>query len=137
VFEWSNAQIGVGAEAGHAFDLPPDHPDAGTGVSGYYFWLFPNTMLNFYPWGISVNHVRPVSVDRTVVSFYAWVRDPARRDGGPGGALDGVEREDEAVVERAQRGVRSRLYDRGRFSPAHEQCVHHFHRLLARCLRVP
>jgi len=44
--------------------------------------------------------------------------------------LDRVEREDEAIVEAVQRGVRSRLYDRGRYSPTREQGVHHFHRLL-------
>jgi len=30
-----------------------------------------------------------------------------------------------------QRGVSGRLYDRGRYSPARETGVHHFHRLLA------
>jgi choline monooxygenase len=49
-----------------------------------------------------------------------------------GGALDRVEIEDEQIVEQVQRGVRSRLYDRGRYSPAREAGVHHFHRLLAR-----
>jgi phenylpropionate dioxygenase-like ring-hydroxylating dioxygenase large terminal subunit len=42
-----------------------------------------------------------------------------------------VELEDEAIVEQVQKGVRSRLYDRGRYSPARETGVHHFHRLLA------
>ena len=26
-------------------------------VAAWYFWLFPNLMLNFYPWGLSVNEV--------------------------------------------------------------------------------
>jgi phenylpropionate dioxygenase-like ring-hydroxylating dioxygenase large terminal subunit len=38
--------------------------------------------------------------------------------------------EDEAVVEAVQRGVRSRLYRRGRYSPSRETGVHHFHRML-------
>ncbi|HYC37612.1 MAG TPA: SRPBCC family protein [Usitatibacter sp.] len=33
-----------------------------------------------------------------------------------------------------QRGVRSRLYGRGRYSPARERGVHHFHRLLCEFL---
>jgi choline monooxygenase len=45
-----------------------------------------------------------------------------------------VEREDEVVVEAVQKGVKSRFYDRGRFSVKREQGVHHFHRLLARAL---
>ena len=32
------------------------------------------------------------------------------------------------MVEGVQRGLRSRLYDRGRYAPSHEQAVHHFHR---------
>jgi hypothetical protein len=42
--------------------------------------------------------------------------------------------EDEQVVEAVQRGVRSRLYRRRRFSPGREAGVHHFHRLLAAAL---
>jgi phenylpropionate dioxygenase-like ring-hydroxylating dioxygenase large terminal subunit len=45
-----------------------------------------------------------------------------------------VEREDEEIVEQVQRGIRSRLYQRGRYSPSREQGVHHFHRLLTRAL---
>jgi choline monooxygenase len=35
------------------------------------------------------------------------------------------------VVESVQRGIRSRFYSRGRYSPAREQGTHHFHRLIA------
>jgi choline monooxygenase len=91
-------------------------------------------MLNFYPWGLSVNIVKPLAVDRTRVTFLAYVWDPSRLDRGAGADLDRVEREDEMVVESVQRGVRSRLYERGRYSPAREKAVHHFHRLLADAL---
>jgi choline monooxygenase len=134
LFEWSNLQVGVAADGEEAFDLPPDSPDRGQRIGAYYWWLFPNTMFNFYPWGVSVNVVRPLAVDRTKVSFLAYVWDPSRLDRGAGSALDRVEREDEAIVEAVQRGVRSRLYERGRYSPAREQGVHHFHRLLAAAL---
>ena len=48
--------------------------------------------------------------------------------------MDRVEREDEAVIELVQKGVRSRLYDRGRYSPTRETGTHHFHRLLVEFL---
>jgi choline monooxygenase len=134
VFPWSNLQLGVASGGEDAFDLPPGHPDAGQSVAAWYFWLFPNTMLNFYPWGISVNVVRPLAPDRTRVSFLSYVWDESRLDSGAGAGLDRVEREDEAVVESVQRGVRSRLYHRGRYSPTREQGPHHFHRLLERFL---
>jgi choline monooxygenase len=38
--------------------------------------------------------------------------------------------EDEEVVQQVQRGVQSRFYDRGRYSPSKERGVHQFHRLL-------
>jgi len=134
VFAWSNLQLGVAAAGEDCFDLPAASPDHGQRIGAYYFWLFPNLMLNFYPWGLSLNVVRPLGVDRTRVSFLSWVLDPTRLEAGAGAALDRVEREDEVVVENVQRGVRSRLYDRGRYSPAREAGVHHFHRLLARFL---
>ncbi|MDA8017263.1 MAG: aromatic ring-hydroxylating dioxygenase subunit alpha [Thermoanaerobaculia bacterium] len=134
LFPWSNLQLGIDAAGGEGeiFDLPADSPDAGRRVAAYYWWIFPNTMLNFYPWGLSVNVVRPLGVDRTRVSFLSYVWRPELVEHGAGAFLDRVEREDEEVVEAVQRGVRSRLYDRGRYSPRREPGVHHFHRLLAR-----
>ena len=49
----------------------------------------------------------------------------------PGQILDKVEKEDEEIVELVQKGVASRYYDKGRFSPSMEQGVHHFHRLIS------
>ena len=45
--------------------------------------------------------------------------------------IDKVEREDEYVVEGVQKGLQSRFYHAGRFSPEREKGVHHFHRLIA------
>ncbi len=131
LFPLASLQVGVAAQDQEAFDLPASSPDHGQRVGAYYFWLFPNLMLNVYPWGISVNVVRPLGLDRTRVSFLSYVWDPTRLDSGAGSSLDRVEREDEVVVEAVQRGLRSRLYRRGRFSPLRETGVHHFHRLLA------
>jgi hypothetical protein len=91
-------------------------------------------MLNVYPWGLSLNHVRPLAPDRTRVVYRGYVRDAAMSGRGAGGALDRVEIEDEAVVAAVQRGVRARLYRGGRYSVTHERGVHHFHRLLAAAL---
>jgi choline monooxygenase len=99
-----------------------------------YWWVFPNLMLNFYPWGLSLNLVQPLAIDRTRVQFRAFVWDAARLETGAGAALDRVEAEDEAIVAAVQRGVRSRLYGRGRYSPTRERGVHHFHRLLVEFL---
>lgn len=134
LYDWASLQLGVGSGGEECFELPAGHPDAGQEIAAYYYWLFPNLMLNVYPWGLSVNVVKPLAVDRTRVSYLTWVWDESKRATGAGADLDRVEREDEAIVEAVQRGVSSRLYDRGRLSPSREQGVHHFHRLLARCL---
>ena len=125
----------AGADA--AFALPPASPDHGRRIAAYYWWVFPNLMLNFYPWGLSLNVVEPIAPDRTRVRFRGYVLDAARLGSGAGAALDEVEMEDEAAVESVQRGLRSRLYRSGRYSPAHERGVHQFHRLLCEFLRRP
>jgi choline monooxygenase len=131
-FALGNLQFGIAKPGELAFDLPQGHPDEGERIGAWYFWLWPNLMLNFYPWGLSVNVVRPLGPRRTRVSFLSFVLDPEKRDAGLGAGLHRVEMEDEEVVESVQRGVASRLYDRGRYSPRREVGTHHFHTLLDR-----
>ncbi|MCE3226890.1 MAG: aromatic ring-hydroxylating dioxygenase subunit alpha [Bacteroidetes bacterium] len=131
VFRYSNLQIGIAKEGDSCFDLPQSSPDYGKNIAGYYFWAFPNVMLNFYPWGISVNYIQPISVNETKVSFLTYVSDESKLNTGAGSGLDAVEMEDEEVVENVQKGVRSRFYKHGRYSPKHEKGTHHFHSLIA------
>jgi choline monooxygenase len=105
--------------------------DGGGAIAGRYLFIFPNMMFNFYPWGISVNIVRPVTSSQSIVEFLTYVSDESKVGSGAGADLDRVELEDEAVVESVQRGIRSRFYSHGRYSPTREQGTHHFHRLIA------
>ena len=105
--------------------------DGGGNVAAKYLFVFPNMMFNFYPWGVSVNIVRPVNRSQSVVEFLTYVGDESKINAGAGADLHGVELEDEAIVEAVQRGIRSRYYTHGRYSPAREQGTHHFHRLIA------
>ena len=133
-YRYANLQLGIAAGAEDAFDLPPTSPDHGERVAAYYYWLFPNLMFNFYPGALSINVVQPLGPDRTKVSFLSYVQGPTGGYRGAGAAIDRVEREDEDIVEKVQKGVRSRFYDRGRYSPRRESGVHHFHRLVAEFL---
>ncbi len=119
IFRYANLQVATGRDGEPA---------------ALYFWMFPNLMLNFYPWGLSVNLVQPLGLHRTRVAFRTYVGDAAKLDAGAGAGLDRVEREDEAIVQAVSRGVRSWLYERGRYSPTRERGVHHFHRLLCEFL---
>ncbi len=133
LFPYASLQTGIADADAPCFELPPDTPDAGKRVYAWYYWLFPNTMLNFYPWGLSLNIVEPLDIRRTRVRFRTY-RFPAVPFSREDNQLDQTELEDEAVVEGVQRGMQSRYYRRGRFSPSMEQGVHHFHRLLSEFL---
>lgn len=130
LLEWGVLQKAIAKEGQPTFDLPPESPDHGKAIAAYYFWLFPNLMLNFYPWGLSLNIVRPQGLSKTRVSFLTYVHQPQLLGRGAGADLDAVEMEDEEVVLTVQKGIRARLYGRGRYSPSQERGVHHFHRIL-------
>ena len=95
----------------------------------YYYWIFPNLMLNFYSWGLSINIVEPISRDRTRVKFLTFPINQSNEFKKSILDLVQVEYEDQAVVESVCKGIKSRFYDRGRYSPNHEKGVHYFHHL--------
>ena len=137
-FRYSSLQTGYssptdlrrGADASSA-GWSADGAIADRQIAGRYLFIFPNLMFNFYPWGISVNVVRPVSPAQSVVEFLTYVSDESKLGSGAGADLERVELEDEAVVESVQRGIRSRFYSHGRYSPTREKGTHHFHGLIA------
>jgi choline monooxygenase len=104
-------------------------------IAAQYFFIFPNLMLNFYPWGLSVNIVKPLEKELTKVSYLTFVSDESKLNKGAGADLETVEFEDKAVVESVQKGINSRFYDKGRYSPTREQGTHHFHRLIAEFMK--
>ena len=131
LFPYCNLQVGIAKEEEPSFDIPEGYPDHGRRIYAYYFWLFPNLMFNFYPWGLSLNIVEPLGPAHSRVRFrtYAFRGQAHRRIVN---RIDQTELEDEAVVESVQLGIRSRFYRQGRFSPTMEKCVHHFHQLVGR-----
>jgi choline monooxygenase len=131
---WCNLQLAQARPGEPAFEPPPGSPEHGQRIAAYYWWVFPNLMLNFYPWGLSLNQVLPLGPARTRVIFASYVADPSLLHQGAGGALDPVEMEDEAAVLSVQRGIRSRFYTHGRYSPQHERGVHQFHSLLTQAM---
>ena len=131
VFDGGVLQIGKAAQGDVKFDLSDNHPDFGQDIAAYYLWLFPNMMFNFYPWGLSVNIVIPVSPSQTRVIYRGYVKDEALAKEGAGSILDAVEIQDQEIIEQVNKSMRSKVYDRGRYSPTREQGVHHFHRMIS------
>jgi choline monooxygenase len=131
LYEYGSLQLGIAKSGEDCFDLPASSPDFGQNVAAYYYFVFPNLMFNFYPWGLSLNVVQPLQTNQTRVSFYSFVWKPEKLQTGAGADVDSTEYEDETVVESVQQGIRSRFYDHGRYSVKHETGTHHFHRLIA------
>ncbi len=131
LFRYSNLQLGIAKEDECCFELPPGSTDYGKKVAAYYFFVFPNMMFNFYPWGLSLNVVMPVSLNETRISFLTFLWKEDIYDTGAGSGLDTVEKEDEEVVQNVQKGIRSRFYEHGRYSVTREQGTHHFHQIIS------
>lgn len=133
-FPYCNVQVGIAKENEPCFEVPKGEKDYGRAIYGYYFWVFPNLMFNFYPWGLSMNIVEPLAHNRTRIRYrtYFFPDTPFDRSLN---RIDTTELEDEAVVNSVQLGIQSRFYNRGRYSPSMEQCVHHFHHLISQFLK--
>ncbi|HET8648926.1 MAG TPA: aromatic ring-hydroxylating dioxygenase subunit alpha [Gemmatimonadales bacterium] len=106
----------------------------GSGEAFYYF-LFPNFMLNILPGRLQTNLVLPEGADRCRVIFQYFYdavdgNGAAERIAADLAYSDGVQAEDAEICALVQRGLRSRSYDRGRFSVRYEAGVHHFQELL-------
>jgi choline monooxygenase len=107
----------------------------------FFYWVFPNLMLNLYPDNLQTNLVLPLSPERTVTRFEWYLLEPDRPGADEEFArsfalAEQVQREDVAICEAVQKGLGSRTYDRGRYSVRRENGVHHFHGLLAAALRA-
>jgi choline monooxygenase len=105
-----------------------------------YYWVFPAFMVNIYPDNLSSNIIIPLTADKTLTVFEWFFLEPGSGEAWEGvqqaiGFSDEIQREDMEICESVQRGLRSRAYDRGRFSVRRENGVHHFHRLVDRYLK--
>jgi len=106
-----------------------------TGDRAYYYWLYPNFMVNLYEGVMDTNLVLPLAVDRCLVQFdfyFSDVSEGARRHNEESVAVsDRIQDEDVGICESVQRGLKSRAYGAGRLSARREAGEHLFHRLLA------
>jgi choline monooxygenase len=107
-----------------------------TGDRAWYFWQYPNFMINCYAGYMDTNLVIPLDVDhcRVLFDFYfADVSSDAVRKYNAQSIEvgDRVQSEDLGICEAVQRGLKSRAYGAGRLSVRREAGEHLFHRLLA------
>ncbi|HWL92385.1 MAG TPA: SRPBCC family protein [Phycisphaerae bacterium] len=104
------------------------------GDTAYYYWVYPNFMLNWYEGVMDTNLVLPLGVDRCRVVFDFYFADvgPNAMDYNQRSIAVGerVQQEDIDVCESVQRGLKSRAYNAGRLSVRREAGEQQFHRLL-------
>jgi choline monooxygenase len=110
-----------------------------TGDRAWYFWQYPNFMINLYRGYMDTNLVLPDGIDRCTVIFDFYfddVRESARERNLQSIAVgERVNDEDVGICEAVQRGLHSRAYGAGRLSVRREAGEHLFHRLLASDLK--
>jgi choline monooxygenase len=102
----------------------------GDGDAWYYF-IFPNIMLNVMPDRLQTNVVTPLALDRCRVIFdYYYGGAGAARAEADQRFSDEIQQEDIAICELVQKGLVSGGYVPGRLSPKREGGVWHFQNLL-------
>jgi choline monooxygenase len=110
-----------------------------TGDRAWYFWQYPNFMINLYQGYMDTNLVLPDGVDRCTVIFDFYFDDvsefAAERNRQSIAVGERVNDEDVGICQAVQRGLGSRAYGAGRLSVRREAGEHLFHRLLARDLK--
>ena len=118
--------------------------DAATGATrkgdrAWYFWQYPNLMINCYAGYMDTNYVIPIDADRCRVIFdfyFSDVSEAARAYNTQSMNVGNkVQDEDLGICEDVQRGLKSRAYGAGRLSVRREAGEQLFHRLLAADLK--
>jgi choline monooxygenase len=126
-----------GAQAGDT--NPRRYQEARDGLTTDYYWVFPNWMLNCYPDNVSLNIVLPLEAERSLAVFEWYLPESEMGSQAARDAVafsDQIQIEDVAICEIVQKNLRSRSYDRGRYSVKQEKGVHAFHRMYAEAMNA-
>ena len=110
-----------------------------TGDRAYYYWLYPNFMINCYAGYMDTNLVLPIDTDHCQVIFdfyFSDVSEAAKAHNRESvNVSNRVQDEDEGICASVQRGLKSRAYGAGRLSVRRESGEYLYHRLLAQDLK--
>jgi choline monooxygenase len=108
---------------------------SGGDETAWYYFIYPNIMLNILPGRMQVNQILPVDAGNCIVHFdYYYTPETLIRN--PNMPTDDrvysehVQAEDIYICEHVQKGLASKAYDRGRFSVETELGPWHFQELL-------
>lgn len=128
------ADIDVSAyevRAGDTFCTHHAPPRDGSPSDGFWAWLWPNTAINVYRGGMSLERILPTGPDTMEIAYtYLFAPDvpQAERERAMAASLT-LTHEDRQVCEAVQRGMASRAFETGLVSPRHEQGLARFYEL--------
>ena len=136
------ARYSTETSAHYSLQYSPFRKDADSSFYGeadeaFYYFVFPNMMLNIVGQRLQVNLIVPTGADTCDVIFDYLYADPSQLEtiAADFKYSEVVQREDEEICERVQIGLGSRSYHVGRYSVQREEGVHHFHDLLRSAYR--
>ena len=109
--------------------------DKNNEIYAHYYWIFPNIMLNFYDWGLSINIITPLTKNKTKINFLSFPKKGMVQPKDIPSGIDIVEKEDQEIVKSVQIGIKSSNYTSGRYSVKHEKGIHYFHLLISEYLK--
>ena len=89
-----------------------------TGDRAFYYWIYPNFMINCYGDAMDTNLVIPRGIDKTDVIFDFYFSDVSEQAHANNLASievsEQIQDEDVSICTSVQRGLRSRAYAAGR-----------------------
>jgi len=111
-----------------------------SGSRAFYYWIYPNFMINLYEGVMDTNLVIPLGIDRTEVIFDFYFTDVSERARERNLASiavgERIQGEDVAICESVHRGLASRSYAAGRLSVRRDAGEPLFHNLLYADLQI-
>lgn len=113
-------------------------PRDGAAVSGLWGWMWPCLGINGYANGLMMERMWPLDHARTRLDYlYFFPADlPQAEQQAAVDASEVTTAEDVAITEAVQRNLNAGIYDRGRLSPKHEDCVALFQKLVTRAMEA-
>lgn len=117
-----------------------DNPYMAENGEAWYYFIYPNIMLNILPGRLQTNVIEPLGHDRcrVIFDFYYSDVDAAKTSGLIESDMRysaDIQHEDIEICEKVQIGLGSVAYDKGRFSVERELGVWHFQSCIKNSLR--
>lgn len=117
-----------------------DNPYQAENGEAWYYFIYPNIMLNILPGRLQTNIIEPLGHDRckVIFDFYYADVDAAHKRGLIENDMRysaDIQQEDIEICEKVQSGLGSVAYDKGRFSVERELGVWHFQSCIKQSLR--